>query len=138
MSKETVDFAFFEYDVVATIATGKIFMDPLIMSSLQNLAEFVAGVPIYGHQLGSTLPIIAEEIKKQHPFFQKLDDEIQKRCQNNTLTKEWYDKKKNQYILEKGEFIKLEVMPYFEMVNPADFYDERNTLPDDKDRIIKL
>lgn len=138
MDNDKMPFAFFEYDVVATVATGTIFIVPFLTSSLQNIAEFVSGVDIYGHQLPSQLPLIAEEIKKQQPFFEELDSEVQKRKQNNTLTKEWYDEKKKQYTSSNGELVKLKRMPYFEMVDPTDIYDERNTFPDDEDRIIKF
>lgn len=138
MSTDKVPFALFEYDVVATVATGKIFIEPLIMSSLQNVAEFVAGVPIWGHQLESQLPLIAEEIKRQHPYFEKLDAEIRIKTHDNTLTRAWYYEKKKQYVSENGELIRLERMPYFELVDPFDTSDERNSFPEDENRIMKF
>ena len=138
MAVDNIPFAFFEYDVVATVATGTIFINPLLMSSLQNVAEFVSGVPIYGHQLESQLPLIAEEIKSQHPYFDELDTEVKERKKDNTLTKDWYNNKKKQYVTDYGEFVKLRRMSYFEMVDPSDVDDDRNTFPDDEDRIIKF
>ena len=140
LNKETA-FALFEYDVVATVATGTIFIEPFLISSLQNLAEFIGGVPVWGHQLASQLPHVAEEIRKQQPFFDTLANEIEKRKVNGDSPPEcleWYQATKKEYITQYGEFVKLNKVNCLEMVNPEDYFDERNTFPDDSDRIIKL
>ena len=137
--EENYNFALFEYDVVATVVTGTIFIESYLTSSLQNIAEFVGGVPVFGHQLESQLPHIAYEIKKQQPFFNTLAIEVEKQKENDNLSREWYQEKKREYIRQNGEYdewVKLNKANCLEMVNPEDFFDERNTFPDDPDRII--
>lgn len=69
MKSEKKDFPI---AVVLTITTGRLLSNPI---EFHDAIEYIAGEPIFTHQLGSAAKKIKPLIFKQHPDLEKIDRE---------------------------------------------------------------